>query len=280
MPVKPEASGSSSLKPRLITGVCLAFVAVFAMSSRAFWFPLAFCQIVLALCVFELGEILPDTKLWPNIILTVLIFGALMVAPAPSLPWIAVGLCSSSVILLWFGLQGGPSLCNSLGGPTLIATSLAAVLFLQSNTAVGGSLFGLNLAFVAVPALWVGDTFAYVIGKRLGRHPLAPTISPKKTIEGSVGHLLGSISCAVAFGLASGVPLAVCLGCGFIASIMGQSGDLFQSMLKRRAEKKDSGQLLPGHGGILDRVDAMLLAMPALLLFLWLTVPTMFHVKQ
>jgi phosphatidate cytidylyltransferase len=112
---------------------------------------------------------------------------------------------------------------------------------------------------------WVGDIFAYYVGKNLGRRKLAPRISPGKTWEGAAASLIFSI----AFGLAylnrfvPGLPPWEVVAISALANVAGQLGDLAESALKRGAGVKDSGTLLPGHGGILDRVDITLFSIPA-----------------
>jgi phosphatidate cytidylyltransferase len=106
--------------------------------------------------------------------------------------------------------------------------------------------------------LWAGDTAGILVGSTLGRHPLAPNISPKKTVEGAIGNLLAATGAAVSLGPWVRASLPVALSCGLAIGILGQVGDLFESNLKRTANLKDSGSLLPGHGGILDRIDSLL----------------------
>jgi phosphatidate cytidylyltransferase len=107
-------------------------------------------------------------------------------------------------------------------------------------------------------AVMASDTSAFFIGKKWGKHYIAPTMSPKKTWEGSVGGLLGSIIVSVILGILFSLPLnywtLALLGC--IISISAQLGDLIESLLKRNTGVKDSGKLVPGHGGILDRIDS------------------------
>ena len=126
-------------------------------------------------------------------------------------------------------------------------------------------------AFMCVFPLWAGDTFGIFVGKLFGKHKLARNISPSKTIAGAVGNLFGAITVGGGFGLAMGVPVPQSLACGLIAGTFGQAGDLFESWFKRQHGAKDSGSILPGHGGILDRADSILFASPliALLLALW-----------
>ena len=124
---------------------------------------------------------------------------------------------------------------------------------------------GLAWLLIVILATWLGDTFAYLVGRSSGRRPLLPRVSPKKTVEGSIGGLVGSglaggVGSAV-FGL--GVPVWVGAGVGLGLGLVGQLGDLAESLLKRQVGVKDSGSLLPGHGGLLDRIDALLFALAA-----------------
>ncbi len=127
------------------------------------------------------------------------------------------------------------------------------------------------LTFLLVAIIWLGDTGAYYIGSRWGRHKLAPTISPKKSWEGAIA---GFVTSLIATGVWSVCQLdtldARVLALGAITAVAGQVGDLVESMFKREAGVKDSGALLPGHGGLLDRMDSALFAAPALLLIGWL----------
>lgn len=122
---------------------------------------------------------------------------------------------------------------------------------------------GVEWTFLTIFLVWATDTGAYLIGRQFGRHPLAPQVSPKKTIEGSVGGLLFSIAVAIgAWQLIGGASWVTYVVLGVIIGISAQVGDLFESALKRSAGVKDSGKLIPGHGGILDRFDSLIFALP------------------
>lgn len=112
--------------------------------------------------------------------------------------------------------------------------------------------------------VWVGDSAAYFVGRWVGRNKLAPVLSPSKTWEGSIGNLLGSLAVALVFSRWSRVELAHLLAAAGLTSIAGQIGDLVESAYKRSAGVKDSGALLPGHGGMLDRIDALIFAAPVM----------------
>jgi phosphatidate cytidylyltransferase len=120
--------------------------------------------------------------------------------------------------------------------------------------------------FYIFGVVWLGDAAALVIGTLLGRHTLAPSISPRKTLEGAVGGVLGSLCGAILGGLwlVSHFSLKQCLAVGCMLAVLGQLGDFSESLLKRSAGVKDSGVLIPGHGGILDKVDGILFGAPAL----------------
>ena len=119
----------------------------------------------------------------------------------------------------------------------------------------------------------LGDTGAYYLGTYWGRHKLCPAVSPKKSIEGALGGLAANLAFALVFRLLffNQLPLAICLLFAVVVGAVGQVGDLFESEFKRAAGVKDSSNLLPGHGGFLDRIDALLFALPtAFLLKQWL----------
>jgi phosphatidate cytidylyltransferase len=116
----------------------------------------------------------------------------------------------------------------------------------------------------------VSDTAQLYVGSSLGRHPLAPAISPKKTVEGVIGGFAAGVAAIVIVGQwwLPGFGAASLVGLGVVVVSAGILGDLFESQLKRTAGLKDSSALIPGHGGVLDRIDAILFAAPAYYLFL------------
>jgi phosphatidate cytidylyltransferase len=127
----------------------------------------------------------------------------------------------------------------------------------------------LTLFFIIV---FAGDTGAYYTGRAMGRRRLAPRVSPGKTVEGAIGGLLGNVAAALIahftffpeLKVVHAVPLALAMG------LLGITGDLCESMLKRGARAKDAGALIPGHGGLLDRLDSMLFNAPLLYYFYWI----------
>ena len=133
---------------------------------------------------------------------------------------------------------------------------------------------GVYLVLVAVVGPWISDAGAYFAGSLFGRHPLVPSLSPKKTIEGSIGGVLATTVVVAPFAhefLGLGWALAT-VG-GVMISALSQAGDLFESILKRLLNLKDLGRALPGHGGILDRIDSLLFTAPAVYYF-YVILPT------
>jgi CDP-diglyceride synthetase len=120
---------------------------------------------------------------------------------------------------------------------------------------------GMAWTIIAVAATWLSDTAALLVGKSLGRTPLIPHISPKKTLEGAVGGVLGAVITTSILVPVLGIPdvsMPLAIGVGVLIALVGICGDLMESFIKRCAGVKDSGTLIPGHGGVFDRVDALL----------------------
>lgn len=135
-----------------------------------------------------------------------------------------------------------------------------------------GEELGRQWTLLLLLVIWVGDTFALVAGKMIGRRPFAPVLSPKKTKEGALFGLLSGILAAMVLRpyLFEGIALHHVFISSVILGIFGQLGDLAESMLKRAGGIKDSSNIIPGHGGVLDRMDSMLLTIPALYAYLLL----------
>jgi phosphatidate cytidylyltransferase len=150
-----------------------------------------------------------------------------------------------------------------LMGAVYIGYGFAAMIDVRDIEPNG--LFWTALAFGCI---WASDTGAYFAGRWFGRTKLWPAISPNKTVEGAVGGVLAALAVASAFALAAPEWLSVgrALAIGLAASVAGQIGDLIQSAYKRLRGVKDTGRLLPGHGGVLDRCDSWLIVFPLLVL--------------
>jgi phosphatidate cytidylyltransferase len=204
--------------------------------------------------------------------------------PLWSLTTAAVGLCAST----WFGGISGLAVATAIAFPCLLVlllprgtvnfvkTASASALALVYLPFLAGFLIllarpsnGLERVMTFVVLVGCNDTFAYLTGVLFGKRPLAPKISPKKTIEGLLGSLVFTIAGgAIAFHYIMGAEWWLGALAGLLTVFTATSGDLIESALKRDMAIKDMGSLLPGHGGIMDRLDSVLFAAPALWLAL------------
>jgi phosphatidate cytidylyltransferase len=182
---------------------------------------------------------------------------------------VIVALLSALVIV------GALAVAEGRAGPDVLLNAAAAILpmiyigvplgALAAVRAVAGREAVLLLAIVII----VSDSAQYYTGRALGRRPLAPEISPKKTLEGAIGGMVFA-TVAFAFGgrwLFPAIPAVVLVIAGAVLAAAGIVGDLFESLLKRSAGLKDSSSLIPGHGGVLDRIDSWLFAAPVFYVF-------------
>jgi phosphatidate cytidylyltransferase len=157
-----------------------------------------------------------------------------------------------------YGKQRLLALLHSLFAILFIAWSLSHLILLRNLPA------GTWYIFFLCAVVWMGDSTAMYMGKGLGRYKMAPSISPGKTWEGAIGGVLGSVFAAAlgAHFLVPQLALWQSLMLGLLVSLAAQISDLGESMIKRYAGVKDSGELIPGHGGLLDRIDSLLFAAP------------------
>jgi phosphatidate cytidylyltransferase len=166
-----------------------------------------------------------------------------------------------------------PAVGSTLFGIVYVGGTLAFAVLLRSHPAAPTTAPGWEGTFLLIFTLtvtWLGDSFAYFGGRAFGKRKLLPSVSPAKTVEGGISGLLGSMAGAALFTtlalpwLGGGLPLTVAAAAllGLLISAVAQVGDLAESLLKREAGVKDSGRILPGHGGVLDRFDAVLFTLP------------------
>lgn len=175
------------------------------------------------------------------------------------------------VLLVWmrffnFGAQpGSPArILKLLAGTLAIVPAWAALVLIHAGGDPPGHQGHLWL-LAALALVWAADSGAYFAGRHFGKHKLAPRISPNKTWEGLVGGLIAGVAVAVGLGWLAGIDAAHLPGLlvtSVVAVFASVLGDLFESLIKRHAGAKDSGHLIPGHGGVLDRVDGVLAAIP------------------
>ncbi len=182
------------------------------------------------------------------------------------------------IVLLTLPARRGGSAFERAAGPLFVflyATVLPGFLVLLRELPRAEGLpeeyaRGSGFVFLLFLSVWGCDTGAYTVGRLFGRRPLAPSISPKKTVEGALGGLLFAVAGAFAARawLVEELRAADALVIGLAAGVLAEAGDLVESKLKREAAVKDSGPLIPGHGGVLDRFDSIFVAAPFVYLYI------------
>lgn len=156
-------------------------------------------------------------------------------------------------------------------GATLLGVLYVAVplsLLLYVPVLAGDGVWRPETVLCYIFIIWANDVFAYLVGMTFGRHRLCERLSPKKSWEGFFGGLAGAVALGLAAAHVSGGGYAAWVGLALVAASTAVLGDLAESMFKRAAGVKDSGRLIPGHGGVLDRFDAMLLSAPFVLVYM------------
>jgi phosphatidate cytidylyltransferase len=268
------------LKHRILTAIVLFVILASVLSTNSPWYFLVFLAITCGLAGWEWTRItLERSSVWPPIIGLGLVLLALTQAyfwlMQDSSSTFVVQLCAVISVYFWLtavsralyqaqvSTRSSPLGWSGFACITLFATWGALADRYQEH----GVLYILSLRVV----IWVADIAAYFVGRALGRHKLAPTISPGKTREGAMAGIVGVVVWLLIsaqwpesfgadlmrrWGLFGTILLAILL------AIFSITGDLFESLLKRRAGVKDSSQLLPGHGGVFDRIDAVVAVVP------------------
>lgn len=266
---------SSALATRSVTGIALVagvLCALLLLPATGFGIVVL---LVIGVCAWEWGRLVGLRGSGVALFVAVTVgacFAALALAARDG--WFPVVVVACGAATIFWLLVGIPSVLTRWQPAGLLGRAMSAWIALVGAFVAVVALRALSpwLALAAMATVWIADSVAYLVGRKFGRSKLAPEISPGKTWEGAYG----GVAAAVVYALTL-LPLAartgftgrvgigsIVLWIAFCAGVAALSivGDLHESLLKRRAGVKDSGTLLPGHGGVLDRTDALLAAMP------------------
>ncbi len=232
------------------------------------WYTGAVCLIIL-IAAYEFQA--PQLGAWsPLTIFTAGLAAAVAAGAFVGTDWVLWFVIAGAILpLVWVTLRGDPE--SALPDYTHAVTGIIYVGLLGAHLVLLRELDnGRDWVFLAIFGTFAVDTFAYATGRLIGRHKLAPTISPAKTVEGTIGGMAGGFAMVVLLNYFLGMRLEVALivPLALLLPLAAVLGDLAESMVKRGMDIKDAGNILPGHGGFLDRADSILFTIPVVYYFL------------
>ena len=266
----------SKFRMRLISGVVGAAVVLLLIFAPPVVFHIA-VAIACLIALFELCRTFEQTKKWQLMVLGYVF--SLIFLVTPVLPVSVPKELFMFLLVVYLMLL---AICSVLFHDTIKFSDVSRMLF----SLVYGVLFLMHLSYIRMldhgTALvilvflgaWMPDTFAFFAGRFFGKHKLIPQVSPKKTVEGSVGAVLGAVisfmvyGLILQFGFGYSVNYLLLLPLSLTCGVVSQFGDLSASVIKRECGKKDFGNLIPGHGGMLDRIDSLVFIAPLIYYFL------------
>ncbi|WP_313805351.1 phosphatidate cytidylyltransferase [Sphingobium sp.] len=257
---------SSELRTRAIVGIVLIFVALGALFAGGFlfWLLLVVAGVLMQGEWGDLTGATPENRKLAMFAVSVPL--AILCPVAAGVSWLAFALAAAA---FFFVALVGRSVKLALGVP-YVCVPVMALLFLREQTP---NAYGLLLSLWALSLVWATDIGAYFAGRSIGGAKLAPRVSPSKTWSGLGGGVLAALLVGFLLYRFAQLPIQLAAASGLLA-VAAQLGDLLESGMKRRAGVKDSGTLLPGHGGIMDRLDGVVAAAPlAALCYLFLVLP-------
>lgn len=250
----------SDLNKRLFTGIIFLIVMVAGILTSQFTLLLLFSAIVF-LGSQEFAKMTSIVYPWLHSVFNLLLFLAIFLENSTSLLLFITAAIGYAVLII-IGKRDTYSLAMTLLGALLVPLAFG---LLSDSLVSGEQRFGILFFFIL---LWTNDSMAYVTGRLLGRHKLWERISPNKTWEGFFGGVIFAMIVSYFIHDHFGVNSTDALAIAFIVGVFGTLGDLIESSLKRKFGVKDSGSILPGHGGILDRFDGVMLAAPMVFFYL------------
>lgn len=288
------------LKLRIITALCLVPLVLAALFLLPFNYFALFAGAIFLLAAKEFGDFIDKDKSFVTMLaMGLVLYGLMGILPleglwteSTSLETLAAGM---EPRLSWLYMAAGawwlvalalvltfPRSAAKWRGNAAIQSSFAfmilvpfywAVMTLRGFEYQNNPHFGAWLLLFVMGLVWAADTGAYFVGRAFGKHKLCPNVSPGKTVEGMLGGVASATVLALIVTLSLDLPsqqTLVVLIASVVAVLASVLGDLTESMFKREAGLKDSGNILPGHGGIMDRIDSLTAALPVFVLVVWL----------
>lgn len=248
--------------------IIIVGIALFASQTPIFFAPLLAIGVTIA--AHEWTKLMPAWR--QPVVFVMMVLAITLISLMLEVTWVLWWVASLIIWLMALSWVGKfPTHTNwygkklSLMGVVILTASITAMFYLWQLSA-----WWLMYVFLLV---WCADSGAYFVGRKLGRRKMAPNVSPNKSMEGLAGGLVTGLLVVIVISVfklqLTGVALVAFVALSAVTILASVLGDLFESMLKRRAKVKDSGTILPGHGGILDRIDSLLSATPIFALGFW-----------
>ncbi|HQG04628.1 MAG TPA: phosphatidate cytidylyltransferase, partial [Thermoleophilia bacterium] len=261
---RAQAERGPSMTTRIISGVIIAVLAILVIAQGGWLYFGVFTVLAFAALLefYRLTRAYKPLKLAGLVTLALMLVFAWWGTPFAVLGAAAAGVALSAVLGMIVGPK--PGVTGRVGvtvlGALYVGLGFSFLLLMRNLVLPGHALpdLGRDMVLTVVFGTWAGDTMAYFTGKWFGATPMTPTLSPKKTWEGFAGGLIGTVLLVVLIGLYTELGPLESVILGLTIGIVGPLGDLFESLVKRDVQIKDSGRGIPGHGGILDRFDALL----------------------
>jgi phosphatidate cytidylyltransferase len=256
--VAPEGA-ARNFKRRLASALVLAPLAI-AAAYFGGWAFMMVCAIAAAAVLWEWTMLVarqPEPRIIAPGFAALAVATGLVGATEPTAAIATIAICAllvGGLVAFWLRCELPP--LWAAGGVVYAGVVLLSPMLLRND-----SQYGLQALLFLFAVVWATDIFAYLIGRRVGGPLLWPRVSPNKTWSGAIGGLLGGVAAGIAVAYASGGTRAAIAGVlALVLSIVAQGGDLFESAIKRRFGVKDTSHLIPGHGGVMDRLDGFLVA--------------------
>lgn len=249
---------------RIITGVVSAVVLIFVIYVRGIVFDVAISLVALFGC-YEMIKAFHQTDLrpaeWPTYGMALLMYPCYLCLGTVAI--YLLGISATLIIMLQIALRKQPRWLDAAATMSILVSVPAPLMMLYPIVRIEPEVFGALLAFSVFVIALLGDTCAYFVGVTFGKHKIAPDISPKKTWEGAIGGLIGSVLGAMLLCIGGSAvtampPLWHFFILGMVGGAAGQLGDLSASLVKRYCGIKDYGTMFPGHGGMMDRLDSII----------------------
>ncbi|MBY8821364.1 phosphatidate cytidylyltransferase [Sphingomonas colocasiae] len=253
----PEPRKPSDLPRRAVVGIILIAVAVAALyaGGTIFWILISVASLLM---LSEWADLAGAGQSQKRIAMFSASIPLAIISPLAAGPgFFAVGLIAAATFFTGIVTQR----TQLAAGVVYVSLPAMALLFIRGQDS------GLILAFWTLAIVWATDIGAYFAGRSIGGPKLMPAVSPSKTWSGLAGGMIAAVFTGLAFAHWGGIPLGLALA-SLVLAVVAQGGDLFESALKRRAGVKDSGTLLPGHGGVLDRLDGLVPVAPMVALLI------------